>query len=70
MHTYGIQKDGAENLFAGQQQRHRHRQWTSGPGAGQQGVAGGREGEGGMNGQSSMGKCTICKMDSQWEFAL
>ena len=52
------------NLFAGQQWRHRHREQIyrhGGRGAG----------EGGMYGESNMQTYfTICKIDSQWEFAV
>ena len=54
-----------KNLFAGQQWRHRHREQTYGHGWG-------RGGEGGMYGESNMETptITICKIDSQWEFAV
>ena len=52
-------------LFAGQQWRHRHREQTYGNGWR------GREGEGGMYGESNMETyITMCKIDSQWEFAV
>ena len=51
------------NLFAGQQQRNRHREQTYGHGE--------RGGEGEMYGKSNMEiYITICKIDSQWEFAV
>ena len=51
-----------ENLFAGQQWRNRHREQTYGH----------RErGEGETYGKSNMETyITICKIDSQWEFAV
>ena len=52
-----------KNLFAGQQWRNRHREQTYGQGKW------GREGE--KNGESNMERyITICKIDSQWEFAV
>ena len=52
-----------KNLFAGQQWRNRHREQTYGPGER------GREGE--VYGESTMETyITICKIDSQWEFAV
>ena len=52
-----------KNLFTGQQLRNRHREQTYGLGER------GREGE--MYGKSSMEtSITICKIDSQWEFAV
>ena len=51
-------------LFAGQQWRNRHREQTYG-----HGKRGGRES--GMYGEGNMETCiTICKVDSQWEFAV
>ena len=51
------------NLFARQQWRNRHREQTYGHGE--------RGGEGEMSGQSNMETyITICKIDSQWEFAV
>ena len=51
------------NLFARQQWRKRHREQTYGHGE--------RGGEGEMFGESNMGPyVTICKIESQWEFAL
>ena len=52
-----------KNVFTRQQQRNRHRQQTYGHGE--------RGGEGEMYGESNMETyITICKIDSQWEFAL
>ena len=52
-----------KNLFTGQQWRKRHRKWTYGHGE--------RGGEGEMYGKSNMEiYITICKIDSQWEFAV
>ena len=52
-----------KNLFAGQQQRNRHREQNYGHGE--------RGGEGEMHGKSNMETyTTICKIDSQWEFAV
>ena len=52
-----------KNLFTGQQWRKRHREQTYGHGE--------RGGEGEMYGKSNMETyITICKMDSQWEFAV
>ena len=52
-----------KNLFAGQQWRKKHREQTYGHG--------GRGGEGEMYGKSNMETyITICKIDSQREFAL
>ena len=49
------------NLFAGQQWRLRHKEQT---------VDTWREGEGGANRESSIETyITVCKKDSQWEFA-
>ena len=54
------------NLFAGQQWRHRRREQTYG-----HGEWGREEGEGGIYGESNMETyITICKIDSQWEFAV
>ena len=53
-------------LYAWQQWRHRHREQTCGCGEGS-----GEEGEGGIYGESNMETyITICKLDSQWEFAV
>ena len=52
-----------KNLFLGQQWRNRHREETYGRGE--------RGGEGEMYGESNMETyITICKIDSQWEFAV
>ena len=52
-----------KNLFAGQQRGNRHRELTYGHGE--------RGGEGEMYGESNMETySTICKIDSQWEFAV
>ena len=52
----------SKSLFAGQQWRNRHREQTYGHGE--------RGGEGKMHGESNMETyITICKIDSQWEFA-
>ena len=52
-----------KNLFTGQQCRNRHREQTYGHGE--------RGGEGEMYGESSMETySTVCKLDSQWEFAI
>ena len=52
-----------KNLFTGQQWRNTHRKQTYGHGE--------RGGEGGMYGESNMETyITICKIDSQWEFAV
>ena len=52
-------------LFTRQQWRHRHREQTYGNGWR------GRGGEGGMYGESNMETyITMCKIDSQWEFAV
>ena len=51
-----------KNLFTGQQWRNRHREQTYGHG---------ERGEGEMYGKSNMETyITICKIDSQWEFAV
>ena len=56
------------NLFSRQQWRKRHREQTYGPGVG---MGGCREGEGKMYGESNMDIYnTICKIDSQREFAV
>ena len=52
-----------KNLFAVQQWRNRHREQTYGHGE--------RGGEGEMYGENNMETyITICKIDSQWEFAV
>ena len=52
-----------KNLFTGQQWRNRHREQTDGHGK--------RGGEGEIYGKSNMETyITICKIDSQWEFAV
>ena len=52
-----------KNLFTGQQWRNRHREQTYGHGE--------RKGEGEIYGKSNMETyITICKTDSQWEFAV
>ena len=52
-----------KNLFAGQQWRNRPREQTYGHGE--------RGGEGEMYGKSNMETyITVCKIDSQWEFAV
>ena len=52
------------NLFGGQQWRNRHREQTCEHG-------GGEAGEGEMYGENKMEIYnTICKIDSQWEFAV
>ena len=52
-----------KNLFTGQRWRKRHREQTYGHGE--------RGGEGNMCGKSNMETyTTICKIDSQWEFAV
>ena len=52
-----------KNLFTGQQWRNRHRESTYGQGE--------RAGEGEMYGGSNMETyITVCKIDSQWEFAV
>ena len=52
-----------KNLFTGWQGRNRHREWTYEHGE--------RGGKGEMYGKSNMETyITICKIDSQWEFAV
>ena len=52
-----------KNLFAGQQWRNRHREYTYGQGE--------RGGEGEMYGESNMETyITMCKIDSQQQFAV
>ena len=56
-------KMGLKNLLAGQQWRNRHREQTYGHGE--------RGAEGEMYGKRNMETyIIICKMDSQWEFAV
>ena len=52
-------------VFAGKQWRRRHREQINEHGSGE-------EGEGETNGESSNGSIyiTICKIDSQWKFAI
>ena len=57
-------KTALMDSFSGQQWRNRHREQTYGHGVG-------GEGEGEMYGESNMETyITICKIDSQWEFAI
>ena len=52
-----------KNLLPGKQWRNRHREYTYGHGE--------RGGDGEMYGKSNMETyITICKLDSQWEFAV
>ena len=52
-----------KNLFTGQQWRNRHREQTQGHGE--------KGGESEMYGKSNMETyITLCKIDSQWEFAV
>ena len=52
-----------KNLLTGQQWRNRHREQTYGHGE--------KGGEGEMDGESKVEtSITICKIDSQWEFAV
>ena len=61
-HIYGIQKDGTDEFIC----RAAMEKQTQGTDTG-----GGEEGEGEMYGQSNMEiYITICKIDSQWEFAV
>ena len=64
MHIYmESRKTVPKNLFAGQQWRNRHGEQTYGHGQ--------RGGEGELYGESNMETyVTICKIDSQWEFAV
>ena len=63
MHYMESRKMVLKNLFAGQQWRNRHRVQTYGHGE--------RGGEGEMHGKSNMETySTICKIDSQEEFAV
>ena len=57
MHIYGIQKNGSEELFTGQQWKNRHREQTYGHRE--------RAGAGEMHRQSNMETyITMCKIDS------
>ena len=59
----GSRKMAPKNLFAGQQGRNRHREQTYGHGE--------SRGESKMYGGSNMETyIIICKIDSQWEFAV
>ena len=64
MHIYGIQKDGTDEFIfraAVEKQTQRTDLWTRGW----------EEGEGVMYGESNMETYNIiCKIDSQWEFAV
>ena len=52
------------DLLAGLQWRHRHREWTYRHGEG-------GEGEGAMYAESNMETyVTVCKIGSQWDFAV
>ena len=63
MHNTESRKMVLKNLFAGQQWRNGHREQTYEHGE--------RGGKGKMYGQSNMETyITICKTDSQWEFAV
>ena len=63
MHIYGFRKVVLKNLLTGQQWRNRHREQTYGHGE--------RGGEGEMCEKSNMETyITICKIESQWEFAV
>ena len=56
---------GLIKSFAGQQWRHRHREQTYGHARGRE------EGEGGIYEENNVETyITICKIDSQWEFAV
>ena len=65
MHIYGIQKDGPNEIFCRatvETQTHKTDLWTWGR-------EGGRRGE--MYGENNMETyITLCKTDSQWEFAV
>ena len=63
-HIYGIQKDGTDEFIfrAAREKQTENRPMVMG---------GGEEGEGEMYGESNMESyITICKIDSQWEFAV
>ena len=63
MHIYGIMKNVSSNLFTGQPQRNRQREYTYGHEE--------RGGEGEMYGKSNMEiYINICNIDSQREFAV
>ena len=63
-HIWNLKKMVLMNLFSGQQWRNRHREQTYGHG-------GGEEGEDEMYAQRNKKTYnTICKIDSQWEFAV
>ena len=62
MHVYGIQKNGTEE-FIDRATMEKHRKQTYGHEE--------SRGEGEMYGESAMETyITICKIDSQWEFAI
>ena len=62
-HIYGTRRMVLKNLFTGQQWRNRPREQTYGCRE--------RGGEDEMHGKSNMETyITICKIDSQWEFAI
>ena len=63
-HIYGLYKDGTDEIICGAATRHRHREQTYGRRVGE-------EGDGGIYGESNMETyITICKIDSQSEFAI
>ena len=66
MHIYGMQKDGTDQSIcraAVETDTLRTDLWEP--------LGAGEEGEGGMHGESNMETyITVCKIDSQWEFAL
>ena len=64
MHMYAIQKDGTDEFISEQQWRNRQREQTYGHG-GREGGAGEMYGESGMEIY-----ITVCKIASQWEFAV
>ena len=70
MHVYGIQKDGTDEIIcrtAVEKQTQRTDLRTRGAGEGGQR----EEGEGERYGESNMEtQVTICKIGSQWEFAI
>ena len=63
MHICGSRRMVLMNLSAGQQRRHRHRKQTCGH-------SGGRRGRDELREQHGNIHITICKIDSQWEFAV